>query len=127
VVRRTNARTAPIAAFVTASYRLVRDRVLVGSRLITDHDAPSHQWHHAQRQQVCRASIASFPADLSVRSQVAHCITRLLEFVQNLGDESIPAFGGRASFSLFARNIYPEFQPFGHPQFHFLQPVRRMR
>jgi hypothetical protein len=68
-----------------------------------------------------------FPADLSVRSQVAHCITRLLEFVQNLGDESIPAFGGRASFSLFARNIYPEFQPFGHPQFHFLQPVRRMR
>jgi hypothetical protein len=34
-------------------------------------------------------------------------------------------FGGRARFPLLARDIDPEFQLFGHPQFHFLQPVRR--
>jgi hypothetical protein len=56
-----------------------------------------------------------FPADLSVRSQVPHRVSSLLEFVQNLGDESMSAVRGRASFSLFARNIYPEFQLFGHP------------
>jgi hypothetical protein len=66
-----------------------------------------------------------FPSDLSVRSQVPHCITRLLEFVQDFRDESMLAFGGRARFPLLARDIDPEFQLFGHPQFHFLQPVRR--
>jgi hypothetical protein len=56
-----------------------------------------------------------FPADLSVRSQVPHRVSSPLEFVQDLDDESMSAVRGRASFSLFARNIYPEFQLFGHP------------
>jgi hypothetical protein len=33
--------------------------------------------------------LCRFPADLSVRSQVPHCIARLLEFVQDLGDEGL--------------------------------------
>jgi hypothetical protein len=60
-----------------------------------------------------------FPADLSVRSHVPHRVSSLLEFGEDLGDENMPAFGGRLGFSLLASNIYPEFQPFGHPQFHF--------
>jgi hypothetical protein len=32
-------------------------------------------------------------------------------------------FGGRLGFSLLARDIYPEFQLFGHPQFHMLALV----
>jgi hypothetical protein len=66
-----------------------------------------------------------FPANRSVGSQVPHRVSSLLEFVQDFRDESMLAFGGRARFPLLARDIDPEFQLFGHPQFHFLQPVRR--
>jgi hypothetical protein len=64
------------------------------------------------------------PANPSVRSQVPHRVSSLLEFVQDLGDEGLPTLGGRLSFSLFARDIDPEFQRFGHPQFHMLALVR---
>jgi hypothetical protein len=60
-----------------------------------------------------------FPADLSVRSHVPHRVSSLLEFGEDLGDESMPAFGRRLGFSLLALDIYPEFQLFRHPQFHF--------
>jgi hypothetical protein len=59
-----------------------------------------------------------FPANFSVGPQVPHRVSRLLEFVQDLGDESMPAFEECRIFSLLARDIYPEFQLFGHPQFH---------
>jgi hypothetical protein len=65
-----------------------------------------------------------FPPNFSVRSKVPFRVSSLLEFGEDLGDESMPSFGGRLGFSLLARNIYPEFQRFGHPQFNFLQPVR---
>jgi hypothetical protein len=58
------------------------------------------------------------PADLSVRSQVPHRVSSLLEFVQDLEDEGLSAFAGRLGFSLFALDIYPEFQLFCHTQFH---------
>jgi hypothetical protein len=64
-----------------------------------------------------------FPSDLSVRSEVPHRVSGLLEFVQDLGDESMPAFGGPRSLSLLARDIDPEFQRFGHPEFHMLALV----
>jgi hypothetical protein len=60
-----------------------------------------------------------FPANFSVRSHVPHRVSSLLEFGEDLGDESMPAFGGRLGFSLLARNIYPEFQLSSHTQFHF--------
>jgi hypothetical protein len=50
-----------------------------------------------------------FPANFSVGSQMPHRVSGLLEFVQDLGDESMPAFGDRLGFSLLALNIYPEF------------------
>jgi hypothetical protein len=53
-----------------------------------------------------------FPADLSVRSHVPHCITGLFELGQDLGDEGLLALGGRVGFSLLALDIYPEFQGF---------------
>jgi hypothetical protein len=59
-----------------------------------------------------------FPADLSVRSQVPHRVSSPLEFVQDFGDEGPPAFATRVGFCVLARYIYPEFQRFGHPQFH---------
>jgi hypothetical protein len=63
------------------------------------------------------------PADLSVRSPVPHRITCLLEFVQDLGDEGLPALGSRVSFSLLVCDFHPEFQLFSHPQFHFSGPL----
>jgi hypothetical protein len=59
-----------------------------------------------------------FPADLSVRSPVPHRISGLFELVQDFGDEGGPARRGRPSFSLLARDVHPEFQPFSHPQIH---------
>jgi hypothetical protein len=56
-----------------------------------------------------------FPADFSVRSQVPHRVSGLLEFGQDLGDEDLPAFRRQLSLSLLARDIYPELQLFGHP------------
>jgi hypothetical protein len=64
-----------------------------------------------------------FPPNFSVRSKVPFRVSSLLEFGEDLGHESMPAFGGRLGFSLLARNIYPEFQLFGHPQFHFSGPL----
>jgi hypothetical protein len=63
------------------------------------------------------------PAEFSVGSQVPHCITGLFELGQDLGDEGLLALGGRRLFSLLARDIYPEFQLFCHPQFHLLALV----
>jgi hypothetical protein len=64
-----------------------------------------------------------FPSNFSVGSHVPHRISGQFEFVQDLGDESMPAFGGRLGFSLLALDIYPEFHLFRHPQFHLLALV----
>jgi hypothetical protein len=58
------------------------------------------------------------PANFSVSPQVPHRISGLLEFGQDLGDESMSAFGARLVFFLLALDIYPEFQLSGHTQFH---------
>jgi hypothetical protein len=63
------------------------------------------------------------PPDLFVRSQIPHRVSFLFEFEQDFGDGS-NALEGCRTFALLARDIYPEFQLFGHPQFHFFQPVR---
>jgi hypothetical protein len=65
-----------------------------------------------------------FPANFPVGSHVPHRVAGLFELGEELGDESMPALGERRIFSLLARDIYPEFQLFCHPQFHFFQPVR---
>jgi hypothetical protein len=68
--------------------------------------------------------LGRFPSNFSVPSHVPHRISGQFEFVQDLGDESMPAFGGSLGFSLLARHIYPESKFFSHPQFHFSGPLR---
>ena len=50
------------------------------------------------------------PANFPVGSHVPHCITCLLEFVQDLGDEGLPTLGSRVSFSLLVCDFHPEFR-----------------
>jgi hypothetical protein len=60
-----------------------------------------------------------FPANVSVCPKVPHGISGLLEFREDLADESLPATGVHPSFSLFARDIDPESENFGYSEFHF--------
>jgi hypothetical protein len=95
-----------VGTFVLTASRKIMLRILHGLAFGISQPI-EHPW--------CR-----FPANSSIGPQVPHGVSGFLEFMQDLGDESMPAFGARQSFSLLARDIHPEFQLFGHPQFHMV-------
>jgi hypothetical protein len=106
-------KTAAIGSFVIPASRKIMLRVFHGLAF-----SVSQSFQHLRGR---------FPADLSIRPQIPHCITSLFELGQDLGDESMPALGDRPGFSLLACDIDLEFQRFGQPEFHmfafFLAPL----
>jgi hypothetical protein len=60
-----------------------------------------------------------FPADLSVRAQVPHCIPGFFEFVDDFPDQGLLALTFWLMLSSLTRNIHPEFQSLRYPHFDF--------
>jgi hypothetical protein len=121
---------APLAVHVETSplrgaFAFGRGRIAPGQNLAVTEDHALHPPRpRVQRRPICGSSIAS----VSSRSfrPLAGTASHLRPARIRRGPRrrEHTSLWESSGFSMLARNIYPEFQLFGHPQFHFLQLVR---